>query len=150
MGQKVLVVDDDPNTVRFLSVALEEGGYEPIGAADGKEGWEKTLAEKPALIILDVMMPKRTGFSMFNQLKKNDETKDIPVIMLTGVTASLAAQDERAETDTMEQPFGRLRDSLRKQIATLKEEGEVRPELFIEKPIDPEEIIERTREIIGD
>jgi CheY-like chemotaxis protein len=145
MAKKVLVVDDDPKVVRFLSVALEEGGYEAVSAEDGKEGYEQTKAESPDCILLDVMMPKRTGFTLFKQLRRDEETKDIPVIMLTGVTASLDEQDQLAE-----ESFGALRDSLRKAIAGMKEEGLVRPDLFIEKPFDPEEVVEKVRELIGD
>ncbi len=148
MAKKVLVVDDDPNTVRFLTVALEENGYEPIGAVDGKEGFEKAKSELPALILLDVMMPKRTGFTMFKQLRKTEGLENIPVIMLTGVTASLEQQDEESG-DTLEQPFERLRESLRKTIHEMKEEGLVRPEFFLEKPIDPEDVIQKIRELIG-
>jgi DNA-binding response OmpR family regulator len=149
MAKKVLVVDDDPNTVRFLSVALEESGYEPIGAIDGKDGFEKAVSEGPDLIFLDVMMPKRTGFTLFKQLRKHETLKDVPVIMLTGVTASLEELDGKAD-DTFEHPFSALRDSLRKTIAKMKEEGVERPEFFLEKPIDPELVIEKVKELIGD
>ncbi|MBU0755348.1 MAG: response regulator, partial [Planctomycetes bacterium] len=83
MAKKVLVVDDEESIVRFLSVALEENGYEPVGANNGKEGLEKIKSENPDLVILDVMMPKKTGFSLFKQLRRSDEYKDLPVIMLT-------------------------------------------------------------------
>ena len=149
MAKKVLVVDDDPNTVRFLSVALEENGYEPVGAVDGKDGFEKVESESPDLILLDVMMPKRTGFTMFKQLRKDSRFDKIPVIMLTGVTASLDAEDGKSD-DTFEQPFEGLRDSLRKAIAKMKDEGLVKPEAFIEKPIDPEFVVDKVRELIGD
>ena len=149
MAKKVLVVDDDPNTVRFLTVALEENGYEAIGAADGKEGFERVVADKPDLILLDVMMPKRTGFTMFKQMKKTEGMENVPVIMLTGVTASLDAQDEKSG-DTFEQPFAGLRESLRKAIEEMKEDGVDRPEFFIEKPIDPDMVIGKIRELIGE
>jgi len=149
MPKKVLVVDDDPNTVRFLSVALEENGYEAIGAADGKEGFDKILSEKPDLILLDIMMPRRTGFTLFKQMKKTEGMENVPVIMLTGVTASLKAQDEKAD-DTFEQPFAGLRDSLRKTIEEMKEDGVDSPDFFIEKPIDPELVIDKVRELIGE
>ncbi len=149
MPKKVLVVDDDPNTVRFLSVALEENGYEAVGAADGKEGFEKAVAEKPDLILLDVMMPKRTGFTMLKQMKKTEGMENVPVIMLTGVTASLEAQDDKSD-DTFEQPFARLRDSLRKTIDEMKQDGVDSPDFFIEKPIDPDLVIAKIRELIGE
>ena len=148
MAKKVLVVDDDPHTVRFLSVALEEHGYEPIGAADGKEGFEVATSSSPDLILLDVMMPKRTGFTLFKQLRKTEALKDVPVIMLTGVTASLEEQDEKSG-DTLEQPYAKLRESLRSAINQMKEEGVERPEAFIEKPIDPEVVMDKVKELIG-
>lgn len=149
MSKKVLVVDDDENTVRFLSVALEENGYEPIPAFDGDEGYQKVQETKPDLILLDVMMPKKTGFSLFKQLRRQEEYKDIPVIMLTAVAGVLEEDSSEAEGDTFERPFDSLRESLKKTIVKMREEGLVRPELFIDKPIDPEELIERVNELIG-
>ena len=84
MPKRVLVVDDDDNTRRFLTVALEENGYEAVTAEDGDDGYKKIEECIPDLILLDVMMPKKTGFSLFKQLRRKEEYKDIPVIMLTG------------------------------------------------------------------
>ena len=67
MAKKVLVIDDDTNVTRFVSVALEENGYEAVIAQDGVEGYDKISAEKPDLVILDVMMPKRTGFVLWTK-----------------------------------------------------------------------------------
>jgi CheY-like chemotaxis protein len=149
MPKKVLVVDDDDNTRRFLTVALEENGYEAITAEDGDEGYRKIEEEIPDLILLDVMMPKKTGFSLFKQLRRKEEYKDIPIIMLTGVAGVLEEDDAMAEGDTFESPFDSLREGLRRGIAKMREEGIIRPERFIDKPIDPEELIESVRGIIG-
>jgi DNA-binding response OmpR family regulator len=149
MPKKVLVVDDDDNTRRFLTVALEENGYEAITAEDGDEGYRKVEEEIPDLILLDVMMPKKTGFSLFKQLRRKEEYKDIPIIMLTGVAGVLEEEDSLAEGDTFESPFDSLREGLRRGIAKMREEGLIRPERFIDKPIDPEELIESVRGIIG-
>jgi len=148
MAKKVLVCDDDPNTVKFLSAALEQNGYEPIQAFDGKEGLEKFQSEKPDLAILDVMMPKKTGFVLFKQLRRDEEFKDIPVIMLTGVAEVLEDLDSESG-DTHERPYDTLREKMRKTIAEMKEEGLVRPDLFIDKPIDPELVVEKVKELIG-
>ena len=150
MAKRVLVVDDDENTVRFLSVALEENGYEPITAYDGDQGYKRVEESKPDLILLDVMMPKKTGFSLFKQLRRKEEFKDIPVIMLTAVAGVLEEDESEAEGDTFERPFDSLREGLRKTITKMREEGLVRPELFIDKPIDPDELIERVKELIGE
>ena len=149
MPKTVLVVDDDNNTRRFLTVALEENGYAVVTAQDGDDGYRKVEEAIPDLILLDVMMPKKTGFSLFKQLRRKEEYKDIPVIMLTGVAGVLEEEDAQAEGDTFESPFDSLREGLRRGIAKMREEGIIRPDRFIDKPIDPEELIESVRGIIG-
>ena len=149
MPKRVLVVDDDENTRRFLSVALEANGYEAVTAEDGDAGLKMVQESLPDLILLDVMMPKKTGFSLFKQLRRKDEYKDIPVIMLTGVAGVLEEEENKASDDTFESPFDSLRESLKRGIQQMREEGLVRPEMFIDKPIDPEELIESVRNLIG-
>jgi len=148
MGKKVLVVDDDKNAVKFMSVMLEENGYEPIVAYDGREGLQKIGENDVDLIVLDVMMPKKTGFVLFKELKKKDEYKDIPILMLTAVAASLTELDAQEE-DTFERPYDSLRESLRKTIAEMRESGDVRPEMFVDKPVDPDGFLKKVRELIG-
>jgi len=148
MAKKVLVVDDDVNTVKFLSAALEQNGYEAIGAHNGQEGLEKVKSEKPDALILDVMMPKKTGFVLFKQLRRDEEFKDLPVIMLTGVAEVLDDLDSQSE-DTHERPYDALREKMRQTIKEMKEEGLVKPDMFIDKPIDPELVVSKIRELIG-
>ncbi len=149
MSKRVLVVDDDENTVKFLSVALRENGYEPISAFDGDEGLQRVEDSSPDLILLDVMMPKRSGFVLFKQLRRDEKYKQIPVIMLTGVADALEEDESQAADDTLERPYDSLRESLKKAIRQMREEGLVRPEMFIDKPIDPEELVEAVRGLIG-
>lgn len=149
MSKKVLVIDDDENAVKFLSVVLSENGYEPLAAYDGREGLEKLKEEKADLIILDVMMPKKSGFVLFKQMKRDENLKDIPVLMLTGVAATLEDVDSEAD-DTSQRPFDSLRESLRKTIREMREEGDVKPEMFVDKPVDPDAFIEKVRNLIGE
>ncbi len=149
MGKKVLVIDDEKNTVKFLSVLLSENGYEPIVAYDGQEGMQKIEENDIDLILLDVMMPKKTGFVLFKQLKKNDAYKDIPILMLTAVAASLTELDAQKE-DTFERPYDSLRESLRQAIQEMRQSGDVRPEMFVDKPVNPDAFIEKVKELIGD
>jgi DNA-binding response OmpR family regulator len=149
MPKRVLVVDDDENTVRFLSVALQENGYEAISACDGEEGFRRVEDSSPDLLVLDVMMPKRTGFVLFKQLRRNEKYKDIPVIMLTAVADVLEEDESQAGDDTFERPFDSLRESLRKTIRQMREEGLNRPDMFIDKPIDPEELVDAVKKLIG-
>jgi hypothetical protein len=69
--------------------------------------------------------------------------------MLTGVAGVLEEEDTLAEGDTFESPFDSLREGLRRGIAKMREEGLIRPERFIDKPIDPEELIKAVKDIIG-
>jgi len=149
MAKKVLIIDDDPDIVKVLTVAMEANGYETASAGDGTEGLKQVKADKPDIIILDVMMPKKTGFVLFKQLRRDDQYKDIPILMLTGVADSLAELESRKE-DTFESPFDSLRASLKKAIQEMREEGLVKPEMFIDKPVDPEQVVEKVKGLIGE
>ena len=83
MAKRILVVDDERHIVRLVEVNLQRAGYEVLTAYDGVEALEKTKADKPDMIILDVMMPRMDGFEVLKDLRANADTKDIPVIMLT-------------------------------------------------------------------
>jgi two-component system alkaline phosphatase synthesis response regulator PhoP/two-component system response regulator VicR len=83
MPKKILAVDDERHIVRLVQVNLEREGYTVVTAYDGKEALEKVEAEQPDLIVLDVMMPYMDGFEVLQNLKKNQATREIPVIMLT-------------------------------------------------------------------
>ncbi len=148
MAKKVLVVDDDENTVKFLTTALKENGYETLSALNGKDGLEKIRSEHPDLVVLDVMMPKKTGFVLFKQLRRDDEFKDLPVIMLTGVAEVLEGLDTQTEDDDVK-PFDALREAMRKSIREMRDEGLIKPNMFIDKPIDPELVVARVKELIG-
>jgi CheY-like chemotaxis protein len=148
MGKQVLIIDDDPNTVRFLSVLLSENGYDPVTASDGSEGLQKIKQAKPDLIVLDVMMPKKTGFTLFKQLKRDEQYKDVPILMLTGVSGVLEEMETHKD-ETFEHPFDSLREALKKGIREMREAGLVRPEMFVDKPVDPESFVERVSQLIG-
>ena len=148
MAKKVLVIDDDQNAVKFLSVLLSENGYEAAAAYDGSEGLQRIRETRPDLVVLDVMMPKESGFVLFKQLKKEEGLKDIPVLMLTGVAGVLDELEEQKE-DTFEKPYDSLREALKKTIREMRDEGLVRPDMFVDKPVDPEAFIEKIRGLIG-
>jgi DNA-binding response OmpR family regulator len=149
MSKKVAVIDDDENAVKFLSALLNENGYETIVAYDGQEGLEKIEENDVDLVVLDVMMPKKSGFVLFKQLRRSDKTKNIPVLMLTAVAASLMEMDAQKE-DTHERPFDSLRESLRRTIREMRDEGEIKPEMFVDKPVDTVAFIQKVRDLIGD
>ena len=112
--KKILVVDDEPDTIAFVSSVIEEmGGYSVLSATDGDEALQKARTEFPDLIILDVIMPKKDGFTTFCELKQDDKTVDIPIIMLSGLHE--------------------MGDMVRAGAMPI----DAKPELFIDKPIEP-------------
>ena len=86
---KVLIVDDDM-TLRDLYVErMKAEDYTIISASDGEEAIEKTIKEKPDLILLDIMMPKINGIDVMKMLREKDETKHIPIIILTALVQEI-------------------------------------------------------------
>tara|TARA_Y100000310_G_scaffold345733_1_gene468991 strand:- start:3346 stop:3693 length:348 start_codon:yes stop_codon:yes gene_type:complete len=77
------VIEDEPNISKLISFILENNGYEVLQAYIGLEGIEMAKKELPKMIILDVMMPKMDGFEVAQELKKEELTKDIPILMLS-------------------------------------------------------------------
>lgn len=80
---KIVLIEDDESLSKYLREELEEGGFEVVQAFDGEEGLEKVRSDKPDLILLDVVMPKKTGFEVLEELKKSPLTREIPVILIT-------------------------------------------------------------------
>lgn len=81
----VLVVDDDPDLVETLAMMLESKGCEVGRAYDGIEGEESIRERRPDVVVLDIMMPRKDGYVLCAEMKANEETRDIPVILLTAV-----------------------------------------------------------------
>ncbi|MEW6071541.1 MAG: response regulator [Planctomycetota bacterium] len=148
MAKKVLLIDDDKNAVKYLSVVLEENGYETYAAYDGREGLQKIQELNPDLIVLDVMMPKKSGFTLFKQLRRDEQYKNLPVLMLTGVAGVLEELDEES-ADTSARPFDSLREALRRTIREMRSEGLIKPEMFMDKPIDSAAFLARIQAMIG-
>jgi DNA-binding response OmpR family regulator len=84
---KILIVDDEPFNVDYLEQALAELGYDTISAANGQEALAKVVADAPDLILLDVMMPVMDGFTVCRHLKAQDETRLIPIVIMTALDA---------------------------------------------------------------
>jgi Fe-S oxidoreductase len=83
-GRKILVVDDDPDTLEFISTVLEDNGCVTVTASNGDEAIEKARIEKPDLITLDMWMPGKTGVDVFVELRKDAELGDTPVCVISG------------------------------------------------------------------
>ena len=81
--KKILVAVDEIHIVRVLVIKLKNNGYDVISAENGQEAFELAQKEKPDIIVTDYQMPIMTGLELIEKLRETDETKDIPVIMLT-------------------------------------------------------------------
>jgi CheY-like chemotaxis protein len=141
MGKKILIVDDEADQRTFLSTVLEENRYASIGAKNGVEGLELLRQEKPDLVLLDLMMPKKSGISMFQELRSDPNLSHIPVIVVTGVS-EVTGVDFR--NFMFKQP---LRDE-KKFVETTGLTKYTIPDGYIEKPIDPDELIKIIKDVL--
>ncbi len=116
--KKILVVDDDRDDLKMLSMILEPEGYDVVTAENGVEALEKVESEDPDLILLDVMMPELDGFAACDKLKSSPASQGIPVVLLTGVAKQI--------TKTRYPIDGVLR---------------AQAEEYLEKPVEPEELL---------
>ncbi len=85
-SKKILIVDDEEDITKWLTLLFKENGYETVTASNGSEGYDKALSENPDIIVLDISMPVESGVKMYRNIRESDKLSTIPVIMLTGVT----------------------------------------------------------------
>jgi CheY-like chemotaxis protein len=88
-GPKVLVVDDSWTDLTLIATPLRESGFEVITAVDGEEAVEKVLQERPQCVLLDVILPKQNGFQLCRHLKQMEQTRDIPIILISAKNTPL-------------------------------------------------------------
>jgi CheY-like chemotaxis protein len=141
MGFKVLVVDDDPDNVSYLKDILEDNGFTTLSARDGMEGLEKAREALPDLILLDLMMPQKSGIRMFQELKGDAGTRDIPVVIVSGV--SLATGVDFRNFLVKPQPVGG-----EEAAAPAVSSQYNSPAGFVEKPIDPDELLRAVKKAL--
>jgi DNA-binding response OmpR family regulator len=122
MTKKILIADDEPDMVRMLANRLKANNYEVVAALDGMQALSAARREQPDLIILDVRMPARDGYSVLEALRLSAQTTLIPIVFLSALPAS----------------------QVQERATELGAEG------HFSKPFDSDEIVAKIREIIGD
>ena len=122
--KRILVVDDEPDTRTFLTTVLEDNGYLTQEVADGEEAIKAIEENPPDLITLDITMPEKSGVSVYRRVKESEEFKNIPVIMVTGVS-----------------------NDFKKFISTRRQVPP--PEGYISKPVDHEEFLRLVGELLS-
>jgi two-component system alkaline phosphatase synthesis response regulator PhoP len=126
MPKKILLIDDDPDLVNAVSMILESKRYEVATAFGGVEGLEKAKGVKPDLIVLDVMMPDKDGYTVCKELKADSQLSKIPVILLTGVVAHIP-------TTRYTQQMGL----------------ETEADDYIDKPVEPDVLVKRIETLLA-
>jgi len=117
----VLVVDDDPVILKLLEVNFEMEGFQVVRAADGAEGLERAREVLPDIVVLDVMMPRMTGYEVAKALREDDQTAHIPIIFVTA----------RAQSSDVERGM------------------ELGVEDYVTKPFDPLDLIDRVNNLLA-
>ena len=117
MGKRVLLIEDEPNIIEAISFILSRDGWTVHTHEDGVSAMDKVLAMPPDVIILDVMLPGRSGFDILRDLRENEVTKDIPIMMLTarGQEKDRALAERLGANHFMTKPFSNneVRDHVR-------------------------------------
>ena len=122
-GKKVLVVDDEIHIVHVVTIKLRNNGYEVVTADNGAEAFALACEEKPDIIVTDYQMPRMTGLELVERLRQCEQTKDIPVIMLTARNFAISQQQQEdlQISECVSKPFspkellGNIEDVLHQQ-----------------------------------
>jgi DNA-binding response OmpR family regulator len=122
----IAIVDDEADITTYLRIALEDEGYRVVSTTDAASAMELLVSEKPDLICLDLLMPQQTGVSLYAKLVSHPTLRDVPIVMLSGLTN---------------------RDGL---PAMLAEAGDLpQPASFIEKPVEIDQFLATVRRLLG-
>ena len=127
MRGKILVVDDDPDILEALTMILESQDYQVVSAKDGVEGLANLKADKPDLMILDLLMPKMDGFAVCKELQdpRWSKFKDVRILILTSVREEASRRRYELETGL-----------------------ELNVDDYIEKPVSPDVLLDRVEKLI--
>ena len=123
-SQTILVVDDDPDTLTYLTTVLEDNGYATVSAKDGTEALSRIEETPPDLVALDIAMPEKSGVAVYRALKEGDHLKHIPVIIITGIS-----------------------EEFEKFISTRRQVPP--PEGYISKPVDSDQLLKMVRDLLA-
>jgi CheY-like chemotaxis protein len=131
-SKRILIVDDEPDVVSYLSTLLKEAGYAIVTAANGQEGLDLARRERPDLVSLDITMPEKSGVRFYREMREDEQLTGVPIVIVTGVANPWAGPDGSGSFEKF--------ISSRKQVAP--------PDAFFEKPIDPDEYLKKIGELL--
>ena len=126
MAKKILIVDDDSDFVEAVTLILNPKEFEVVTACNGREGLKKVKTERPDLIVLDVMMPEKDGYTVCRELKSDPQWNHIPILLLTGVVSHIS-------TTRYTQEMGM----------------ETEADDYLDKPVEPEVLVKRIEALLA-
>ena len=145
--KEILIADDSEATLAFLSQVVEDSGHRFRVARNGKEANVAVKERRPDLVLLDVLMPCKSGINVFQEMKEDPDLEEIPIIIITGVSEITGVDLETGE-ETPRETYGD--DAARRFGAVLHEELKgLTPDGFIEKPIDPVLLSKKIEELLS-
>jgi len=120
LPKKILIVEDEPDMSKMLQLEMQHEHYDIVCAYDGEEAYDKYLSEKPDLIILDIMIPKLNGYEVCRRIRRENEDKNTPILMLT------------AKTEDVDRIVGRV----------------IGAEKYLTKPFDRQNLIKEVKKLL--
>ncbi len=123
MSKMVFIIDDEEDMRIYLQTLFRKAGYETETAVNGEDALDKLKALQPDLVTLDILMPQKSGLMFYQTLREQQATRDIPVIVVSGVTGHSEFFDDK-------EPAGRV--------------------AFADKPIQPDVFLEQVRQLLGE
>lgn len=127
-SKKILIIDDEPDIGLYLAAAVEDNGYQSLSAESGRPVFDLLFREKPDLIVMDIMMPLKSGISIYKDIRSSKEFRNIPIILISGMAGA---------DDFMENGFRKM----------IRDETIPLPDGFLEKPIDIKRLLTRIDEL---
>jgi len=144
---RILIVEDSDESIAYISEILEEHGYEYAVAQDGKAAIEAMRNNRPDLVLLDIMMPRKSGVAVFQHMKQDPKLEKVPVIIITGASEATGVEmktgvekPKQTYNDDLAREFGA---QLREQLQSLTPEG------FLEKPVEPQQLVSKIQSLLS-
>ena len=142
MSKKIAIIDDDPDIVTFFKSVLEDEGFVFVEANDGEDGIPLVKNEKPDLVLLDLMMPKKGGYLVFDEMNENPELQGIPIIIISGASKATGINHKQLSTVYIHEKIEERKENApdEQTIATIE---------YIEKPVEPEVLLSTVKRVLG-
>jgi CheY-like chemotaxis protein len=145
-SRKILVVEDDEQTMLFISQILENHDYQFSVARNGAAALEAMKSDPPSLVLLDIMMPRKSGMGVYQQMKKDQNLERIPIIFVNGAS-EVTGVDMQTGEEKLKETYA---DDFARDIGHMikdKLDG-FTPDGFVQKPIDPPVLIGKIKELL--